>query len=86
MATKNPRINVTFEQATVGLLSQLAQQQKTSVSSLVKELALEALEMREDLYLSKLAQERDESEAPTLARIQSNMDNSASEHGTKQPI
>lgn len=66
MATKNPRINVTFEQATAGLLTQLAQQEKKSVSSLVKELALEALEMREDLYLSKLAEELDESEATTL--------------------
>ncbi len=59
MSTKNPRINVTFEEVTVGLLAQLAHQEHKSVSRLVRELALEALEMREDLYLSKVASELD---------------------------
>lgn len=59
MTTKNPRINVTFEATTAGLLAQLAHQEHMSVSSLVRELALEALEMREDLYLSKVAEELD---------------------------
>ena len=48
MASKNPRINVTFEEATAGLLSVLASQEHKPVASLVRELALEALEMRED--------------------------------------
>jgi len=59
MATKNPRINVTFEEGTAGLLSRLAHQEHKSLSSLVRELALEALEMREDLYLSKVADSLD---------------------------
>jgi len=59
MATKNPRINVTFEEATAGVISVLARQEHKSVSSLVRELALEALEMREDLYLSKVAEKVD---------------------------
>lgn len=59
MATKNPRINVTFEEPTVGLLSHLAHTEHKSVSSLVRELTLEALEMREDLYLSRVAEELD---------------------------
>lgn len=59
MVTKNPRINVTFEKAIVGLLSEMAQQEHKSISSLVRELALEALERKEDLYLSKLAEKLD---------------------------
>lgn len=59
MSVKNPRINVTFEESTAGLLTELAQQENKSVSSLVRELSLEALEMREDLYLSKIAEKLD---------------------------
>jgi len=53
--SKNPRINVTFEEATAGLLSDLALKEHKSVARLVRELALEALELREDFYLSKMA-------------------------------
>ena len=57
MATQhpNPRINITFEKETAGLLTHLARHNHQSVASLVRELALEALERREDLYFSKLA-------------------------------
>jgi hypothetical protein len=63
MVTKNPRINVTFEQATAGLLAHLAIQEQKSLSSLVRELALEALEMREDAYLFKIASSLDHEKA-----------------------
>lgn len=66
MATKNPRINVTFEKSTAGLLSHFAHHEHKSVSSLVRELTLEALEMREDFYLSKLAQKLDKEGAKTF--------------------
>ena len=59
MPTKNPRINVTFEDATVGALTHLAHQEHKSVASLVRELTIEALEMREDFYLSKVAEKLD---------------------------
>lgn len=59
MTSKNPRINVTFEEKTAGLLAELAHEQHQSVASLVRELALEALEMREDFYLSKIAEKLD---------------------------
>ncbi|UCM86039.1 MAG: hypothetical protein LF885_02000 [Rickettsia endosymbiont of Culicoides impunctatus] len=59
MATKNPKINVTFEEKTSGLLSYLAHQEHKSVASLVQELALEALEMREEFYLCKVAEKID---------------------------
>jgi len=67
MATKNPRINVTFEEVTAGLLSHLAHLEHKSVARLVRELALEALEMREDFYLSKVAQELDKEGAKTYS-------------------
>lgn len=67
MAIKNPRINVTFESTTAGLLSTMANQEHKSVASLVRELALEALETREDLYLSKMAEQADIEDAITLS-------------------
>ena len=63
MVTKNPRINVTFEEAMAGFLCHLANQEHKSVASLVRELALEALEMREDLYLSKVAEKLDKEDS-----------------------
>ncbi len=65
MATKNPRINVTFEAATLVLLAQLAEQEGKSVSSLVRELTLEAVDLREDLYLSQLAEKLDKTNVKT---------------------
>jgi hypothetical protein len=59
MSTKNPRVNVTFGETTVSLLMQLASTEHKSVAGLVRELALEALEMREDFYLSRLADKLD---------------------------
>jgi len=63
MPTKNPRIHVTFEEATVEILTNLAPKQRKSVASLVRELTLEALERREDLYLSRIAEELDKEDA-----------------------
>jgi hypothetical protein len=59
MPTKNPRINITFEQATVTILAFLADQEHKSVASIAKELILEALERREDMALSAIAESRD---------------------------
>ena len=66
MTTKNPRINVTFEAAIAVLLANLAHQEHKSVASLVRELALEALEIREDIYLSKVAEKLDQDGAKTF--------------------
>lgn len=59
MPTQNPRINVTFEVATAGLLADLARQEHKSLSSLAKELIMEALDRREDRVLSAIAEVRD---------------------------
>ncbi|MEK6734140.1 MAG: DUF6290 family protein [Pseudomonadota bacterium] len=67
MDIKNPRINVTFEESTVRFLSALAQEERKSLAGLVRELALEGLELREDLYLSKVAQKLDLDNAKTYS-------------------
>lgn len=66
MPTKNPRVNITFEEATAELLVDLAEQENKSVSSLAKELILEALERREDMVLSALAEARDKENAKKI--------------------
>lgn len=53
------RIRVTFEESTASLLAQLAHKADKTLARIVRELALEALELREDLLLSKLAKKRD---------------------------
>ncbi len=59
MPTQNPRINITVDPATADVLSDLAEQENLSVSSLTKQLILDALERREDILLSNLAELRD---------------------------
>ena len=65
MQNKNPRINVTFEEETAGIIANLASLENKSISSIVRELALEALDRREDLYLSTLAEKIDKPGAKT---------------------
>ncbi len=67
MATLHPRINVTFEKTTAGLLTQLAHHKRQSVASLVRELTLEALERQEDMYFSQLAERIDVEGAKTYS-------------------
>ncbi|ABV75475.1 hypothetical protein A1C_06220 [Rickettsia akari str. Hartford] len=50
------------------LLSNLAIQEHKSLSSLVRELTLAALEMIEDLFLSKIAKKLDKENAQTYSR------------------
>ena len=59
MPTAKPRVNITFEEDTTNILTALAKREKKSVSSLAKELILEAMELREDLSLSSIAKARD---------------------------
>ncbi len=63
MPTKNPRINITFEEATAHLITSLAKQERKSISNLAKELILEALDRREDMVLSAIAEARDTAQA-----------------------
>lgn len=63
----NPRINVSFEKSTVASLLQLAQQEKRSVASIVRELTIEALDRHEDFYLSALAAKLDDENTVTYS-------------------
>ena len=63
MPTKNPRINITLEEALAGILSSLARREKKTMSGLAKELIVEALERREDMELSSVAKQRDTKKA-----------------------
>jgi hypothetical protein len=63
MSAKNPETNVTINADQLGLLSDLAVRNEKSLSAIVNELIEEALELREDIYFSKLAAERDTPES-----------------------
>lgn len=47
--------HIKFSSEEAGLLAHMANMEKKSVDTLLQELTLEALEKREDFYLSKLA-------------------------------
>ena len=57
MPTKHRKINVAFKPETIQALTRLSRKRKVSLSRVVQELVEEALELREDIYLSKLAEE-----------------------------
>jgi len=65
MATEQSRVNVTFAQPTVRLLSSLARRKHQSLARVVRELTLEALDLHEDVHLSKLAAQLDKKGAKT---------------------
>jgi len=59
MATLNPRINITIPSEIAGVLNETAKKNKTSVSKIALELIEWAIEEREDMHFSKIADERD---------------------------
>ena len=61
MSTKKPRVGITLDMYSATVLNELAKKEQKSVSSLIKELILQALDRREDMALSELAQLRDSS-------------------------
>jgi hypothetical protein len=67
MPTQLQRINLSVEESLVKDLEFLANLNKKTIAGLAKELILDALERRDDLYLSRLAQEMDNENAKTLS-------------------
>lgn len=55
MATVNPRINITVSEEIAVLLSKTAERNKKSVSKVALDLIEWAIEEREDMYFSKIA-------------------------------
>ena len=58
MATRHPRLNVVLEQPVWHSVEQLAKRDGVSLSMKARELIREALELHEDAYLGRLAEER----------------------------
>lgn len=58
MPTERPRVQVTLDNDTNALLSILADQNEQSISATAADLIREALELHEDIALSKLSDER----------------------------
>ena len=61
MATTNPRINITVPGETALILSRTARQNKKSVSKVALELIEWAIEEKEDIYFSGIADKREKS-------------------------
>lgn len=55
MATKNMRSNITLDKDSADLVKTLAKKKKKSISGMLKELVLDALELEGEISLSKLA-------------------------------
>lgn len=55
--TRQKRINVTFKPSTLQAVNMLAKREDTSLSNITQELVEQALEMREDIYLSRIAED-----------------------------
>jgi predicted DNA-binding protein len=58
MPTKNPRVNIVVEPPLYGAMRDLAAVQGVSMSTLARDLILEAMELREDAALAAFADER----------------------------
>ena len=61
MATANPRINITVPGETALILNRTAKRNKKSVSKVALELIEWAIEEKEDMYFSGIADKRDQS-------------------------
>lgn len=60
MSVKTTEISIPLETPTIDLLVNLAKQEHKSLEIFAKELILDALELREDLSLSAIAELRDQ--------------------------
>jgi len=61
MPAKNPRINVVLEKPLYNNVERLAERDGVSLSLKVRDLVKEALEIEEDISLSKVAETREKS-------------------------
>jgi metal-responsive CopG/Arc/MetJ family transcriptional regulator len=61
MPTKNPRINVVLDKTLYKSVRSLARKDRVSLSTKVRDLLKEALELHEDLHLVATAEQREKS-------------------------
>ena len=60
MPAKNPRINVVLEKPLYNTIERLATKEGISLSTKVRDLIKEALEIEEDIALSEFAEKREQ--------------------------
>ncbi len=72
MPTSNPRVNVMLDPSLYDAVSRLARRDRVSLSTKMKDLVKDALELQEDLVLAALAEERERTFArePALSHEQ----------------
>lgn len=58
MPTKNPRVNIAVEPPLYKIIRELADNEQISMSTLARDLILEAIELREDIALDAFAEKR----------------------------
>jgi metal-responsive CopG/Arc/MetJ family transcriptional regulator len=58
MPTKNARINVVVEKPLYALIDEISKQRGISKSMLIRDLVIQAIDLREDQALSRFADER----------------------------
>ena len=61
MSTKNARVNVVMGEPLHTVVSGLAKREGISMSMVVRDLVKEALDLREDIALVRIAEEREKS-------------------------
>jgi predicted DNA-binding protein len=59
MPARNPRVNVVLEKPLYEAVSHLAKEEGVSLSTLVRDLVKEAIEIREDIDLARFAEARE---------------------------
>ncbi|HKL00047.1 MAG TPA: hypothetical protein VJ943_07320 [Desulfotignum sp.] len=67
MPTKNPRINVVLEKGLYYTINEMAANEGISMSLIMRDLVKEALEIREDVALAKIADRREQTFDPEKA-------------------
>ncbi len=59
MPTANPRINIMCEPLIFEFINDIAEEEHKSLSAIAHQLIVEALERREDIHFSRLAEQRE---------------------------
>ena len=59
MPARNPRVNVVLEKVLYEAVDHLAKEEGVSLSTVVRDLVKEAIEIREDIDLGRLAEARE---------------------------
>ena len=73
MPARNPRVNVVLEKPLYDAVGHLAKEEGVSMSTVVRDLVKEAIEIREDIDLGRLAKAREKTLKRSRARAHRNV-------------